>query len=573
MAKQDKAQSAVVGRVPLVMNGKPLLYPRYSNIEELLNIGKDVKSYEGDVCGNADAGGRPNKKQKRAAAGQDGGDQAAGKGYGVIGEDGLTYKQRRQLRRAEERAAKERAAAEAAKQAGPANEDANIKASEPQAPITEARADANGKADKEERKKEKKNKRARKEEEDGFGGAAPSTGLTAKGNAGEAEKMRAVLGFTSTASGNSGGGGGSRELRFATLAAGAATAAVENPDDDVAARPVSEKKQTRDKKRDKKVEQENKTKHAEVKQGGGSSQKRKKSGNDDELSNDEKEPEAGIGQQQEGGTCQAESQRANPAGKVGGKTESVACNSKQPNGAGGGKVFSFDFQVQASVEAETEARVARLMALDSTKDGFVPRRIWVSGLPHEFDEETIREYWGYCGEVESMHLLTFPDSGNFNGTAYITFKTQEAYEAALACNGEMLEGRALRVEKCKVAAELKGKARASTVAAAASKADTGVKGTGDSNGKGRVAGYPVAYCGNIAFEVGVEELQQLFSGAGVVPTQIRLHVDKASGRSKGYAHVHFVNDEDVEKAVALDGTSFHGRKIRVSYAQPKPGEV
>ena len=42
-------------------------------------------------------------------------------------------------------------------------------------------------------------------------------------------------------------------------------------------------------------------------------------------------------------------------------------------------------------------------------------------------------------------MLRFPDSGNFNGTAYITFGSQEAYEGALACNGEMLEGRALRV--------------------------------------------------------------------------------------------------------------------------------
>ncbi|GLI63843.1 hypothetical protein VaNZ11_006945, partial [Volvox africanus] len=353
-------------------------------------------------------------------------------------------------------------------------------------------------------------------------------------------------------------------LQFAALAGNSAvtaTAAAANPAA-ATARPSSEKKQ----KKGKKVEQEDKSKHGEV-NNGGSCQKRKNGNDDDSVDDEEKEER--NGQRQEGGTRQAESRRASATGKADGKTEAAPGNSKQPNGPGGGRLFSFDFQLQASVEAETEARIARLMALDSTKDGFVPRRIWVSGLPHEFDEETIREYWGYCGEVESMHLLTFPDSGNFNGTAYITFKTQDAYEAALACHGEMLEGRALRVEKCKAAAELKCKARASTAAAAAS----GGKDAGGNSGKERVAGYPVAYCGNIAFEVGTEELQQLFSGAGVAPTQIRLHVDKASGRSKGYAHVHFANDEDVEQAVALDGTSFHGRKIRVSYAQPKAGEV
>lgn len=51
-------------------------------------------------------------------------------------------------------------------------------------------------------------------------------------------------------------------------------------------------------------------------------------------------------------------------------------------------------------------------------------QIWVTGIPHEYDEAAVREYWSYCGEVESMHLLSFADSGRFNGTAFVTFKTQ-----------------------------------------------------------------------------------------------------------------------------------------------------
>ncbi|GLI63844.1 hypothetical protein VaNZ11_006946, partial [Volvox africanus] len=187
MGKQDKAQAAIVGRVPLVLDGKPLLYPRYSNIEELLNIGKNIKRFEEKTTDNDDAGARASKKQKRAVAAgvQYGVDRAAGKGYGVIGEDGLTYKQRRQLRRAEERAAKEREAAEAARQAGPTSEEPNTKAPETQALVAESQPEANGKAD----KKEKKAKRTRRAE-GGSEGAAPSTGPTATGNAGEAAKMR-----------------------------------------------------------------------------------------------------------------------------------------------------------------------------------------------------------------------------------------------------------------------------------------------------------------------------------------------------------------------------------------------
>jgi hypothetical protein len=28
-------------------------------------------------------------------------------------------------------------------------------------------------------------------------------------------------------------------------------------------------------------------------------------------------------------------------------------------------------------------------------------------MPHEYSEDDIRGYWGECGEVESMELLTF----------------------------------------------------------------------------------------------------------------------------------------------------------------------
>jgi hypothetical protein len=106
-------------------------------------------------------------------------------------------------------------------------------------------------------------------------------------------------------------------------------------------------------------------------------------------------------------------------------------------------------------------------------------------------------------------------------------------------------GSSPQVEKCKAAAELKGNARATSGGAAANGAGGGkspaaaVAATAAASGGGtpggRVAGYLVAYCGNLAFEAGVEELQKLFEGAGVVPSKIRLHTDKASGRWDGQA--------------------------------------
>lgn len=36
-------------------------------------------------------------------------------------------------------------------------------------------------------------------------------------------------------------------------------------------------------------------------------------------------------------------------------------------------------------------------------------------------EEQVREYWSYCGEIEDLDLMRFPDTGRFKGIAFVTF--------------------------------------------------------------------------------------------------------------------------------------------------------
>ncbi len=36
----------------------------------------------------------------------------------------------------------------------------------------------------------------------------------------------------------------------------------------------------------------------------------------------------------------------------------------------------------------------------------------------------VHEYWSYCGEIEGMDMMTFPDTGRFRGIVFITFTTQ-----------------------------------------------------------------------------------------------------------------------------------------------------
>ncbi len=62
-------------------------------------------------------------------------------------------------------------------------------------------------------------------------------------------------------------------------------------------------------------------------------------------------------------------------------------------------------------------------------------------------------------------------------------------------------------------------------------------------------GYPVAYVGNIGFDVHSSELRKVFEDCNV--TKVRLHTDKDTGKSKGFAHIHFADDECLDRWVVL----------------------
>lgn len=35
----------------------------------------------------------------------------------------------------------------------------------------------------------------------------------------------------------------------------------------------------------------------------------------------------------------------------------------------------------------------------------------------------IKEYWSFCGEIEDLDVMRFPDTGRFKGIAFITYTT------------------------------------------------------------------------------------------------------------------------------------------------------
>jgi len=77
------------------------------------------------------------------------------------------------------------------------------------------------------------------------------------------------------------------------------------------------------------------------------------------------------------------------------------------------------------------------------------------------------------------------------------------------------------------------------------------------------------YVGNLPYETGETELQELFSRAGNVES-VRVMRDMATGRARGFAFVEMSTDEEAQKAIAdLNAFQMGGRGLTVNEARPK----
>jgi cold-inducible RNA-binding protein len=77
------------------------------------------------------------------------------------------------------------------------------------------------------------------------------------------------------------------------------------------------------------------------------------------------------------------------------------------------------------------------------------------------------------------------------------------------------------------------------------------------------------YVGNLSFDVTENDLQDTFAQHGTV-TDVKLVMDRATGRSRGFAFVAMTSKEEASAAIqALHGADWHGRSMTVNEARPR----
>ena len=77
------------------------------------------------------------------------------------------------------------------------------------------------------------------------------------------------------------------------------------------------------------------------------------------------------------------------------------------------------------------------------------------------------------------------------------------------------------------------------------------------------------YVGNLPYEVGETELQDLFGRAGSVES-VTVMRDQATGRARGFAFVEMATDEEAQNAISqLNASQVGGRSLTVNEARPR----
>ncbi|HYE30671.1 MAG TPA: RNA-binding protein [Methylomirabilota bacterium] len=77
------------------------------------------------------------------------------------------------------------------------------------------------------------------------------------------------------------------------------------------------------------------------------------------------------------------------------------------------------------------------------------------------------------------------------------------------------------------------------------------------------------FVGNLSFNTTENDLQDAFAAHGTV-VEANLMMDRATGRSRGFAFVTMSTNEEAETAInALNGSNFDGRDLTVNVAKPR----
>ncbi|KAM3211443.1 hypothetical protein ACQJBY_064925 [Aegilops geniculata] len=183
-----------------------------------------------------------------------------------------------------------------------------------------------------------------------------------------------------------------------------------------------------------------------------------------------------------------------------------------------------------------------------------PRELFVCNLPRRCGVDELLELFGPYGTVLSVEVSRDAETGISRGCGFVTMRSlAEARTAVNALDGFDLDGREMFV---KLAAHV-----------VASRRNPSLSHTPPMKDHIFESRYKI-YVGNLAWSVQPQRLREHFTQCGTV-VSTRLLTDRKGGRSRVYGFLSFSSAEELEAALQLNNTEFHGRDIIVREAHVK----
>ena len=151
-----------------------------------------------------------------------------------------------------------------------------------------------------------------------------------------------------------------------------------------------------------------------------------------------------------------------------------------------------------------------------------------------------------CGDLEKVEIQGFEDNPErCCGIAYVTFVEPDSLDRALTLDGESFkgDGRTMKIRRIARATNRGGRRHP------------------------RIAGSLTVYVGNMPWAASKEEVETMLSDAGCAVSSMRYHTDAETGQFRGFVHAELADESSLSNALALAGTRWRGRELRVSHSE------
>ncbi|XP_068917435.1 uncharacterized protein [Tenebrio molitor] len=187
----------------------------------------------------------------------------------------------------------------------------------------------------------------------------------------------------------------------------------------------------------------------------------------------------------------------------------------------------------------------------------------VNNLDFTTDVSKLRKIFSKYGRIGDVYIVKNPVTNKSRGFGFVKYERKcDAIEAAYAMNGEVMDGRIMRVH-------LTDKRLRKCLARRVRRSYSSTSSSSDSDDHR----YATVKVENLTYRTDERDLKKLFYHCGPI-ADIYVPRIRKTGLNRGFAFVRFYRKYDAVYAIeSLNETRFNGRKIRIveaKYGKPPP---